>query len=138
MNIIIIIVFLLVFAYVYSMQIVPRIRALDNFHKVCNIFLPGIDFSWLRGEKYYRDNTTIEDRLRLRECIATNWNVLHFCLFFVIGVLCPNVKFLLTIFLLSVIFELYEYHAYKCHDVTDCLYNAAGLGMAYIFKRALS
>jgi len=71
---------------------------------------------------------------KLQTCMLSLWGVLHLVVFFLGGLLCPDL--LIPAILFSIVFEAVEYLQYKCHDLFNLVLNIGGflLGM-FIYRR---
>jgi hypothetical protein len=88
---------------------------------------------FVKGEKYIVQMSD-EENLKFREeCIITIWNMLHFISH--LGVVFFFPYFYREIFAVSFLFEIYEYYVFKCHDISDIIYNVAGLYLGYKLRQ---
>ena len=121
-----------IIAYVLAIEIAPKISLCDSemctkfnkTHKSCiieNSTIARISTVG-RGNKYFigeGDNPTT-----LNNCVLTFWGSTHFLLYFVLGIIAPNLFW--ETFAVGVGFEIYEYYKFKCHDVFDIILNSSG------------
>lgn len=115
-------------AFVYVTIIAPQVpkcktekcRAVEDLHHTCMVCtgfsLPG------RGKNYFVGGQN--DPEELSKCLVTFWGATHFCLYFVLGMVAPDLFW--PTFFAGVAFEIYEYHALDCHDTFDIILNSAG------------
>lgn len=66
-----------------------------------------------------------ENKEFIRTCFTSIWHVIHFVGHLIGGFLFPMWWF--EILALTTAFELYEYFSCRCHDVSDVVYNTAGI-----------
>ena len=88
---------------------------------------------FVKGEKYIVQLSHEENIKFRKECIITTWNMLHFSAHLVMVFLFP--LFYREIFTVSFLFEIYEYYVFQCHDLSDILYNIAGLYLGYQLRQ---
>lgn len=117
--------------------VVDRIH--EVMHKYCTVrtknpWLQKIGHR-LRGENYITTNSPEDNQKYTRECIVTPWNMFHFSAHFVLVLLFPECW--VSIFLVSLTYEAYEYVAWKCHDYGDIFYNALGVALGLGVRQAL-
>lgn len=127
---------ILAVSYYYCICFAPSIegktdnlffRKLNNIHQSCvikcssdvckNIVKNG------RGDSYFI-STPKENQEYIKDCAVTFWGVSHFFMHFMIGLLLPD--FFIQSLLIGLIFEIYEYKKYKCHDLLDIPLNISG------------
>ena len=110
--------------YLTRTSYAPMVQKLYNHcyltcqHPICQTLLK------LRGDDYFLtfgDSTT---KTRVKTCLVSLWNVLHFVLFFILGRVVPNVFW--EVVVVSIIYEYAEYKLYNCHDAMDILWNISG------------
>jgi hypothetical protein len=137
---------LLSFAYVYCLEIAPRIankerwKRLNDIHESCFIDtapLTGRNYTYAngRGDDYYIGSMTRRKRQMLDTCLVTFWSFSHIVLYFAIGLLCPGKAGFA--FATGVAFEWYEYKVLGCHDLLDILFNGLGLIAGRAVGRAI-
>lgn len=88
---------------------------------------------FVKGENYVVQYTKEENKAFKRKCITTTWNLIHFLSHLVITFFFPY--FYIEIFIGSFVYEIYEYVWYKCHDLTDVLYNITGIFCGYNLRK---
>ena len=115
-------------AYVYAIIIAPKVTkctkdaclAAENIHRQCVVCtgysMPG------RGKNYYIGGNNSPEEMS--KCLVTFWGATHFALYFVLGMVAPDLFW--PTFVVGVAFEAYEYHAFDCHDAFDIVLNSAG------------
>ena len=86
-----------------------NLRGTDLF--VASHFTEGFDMEFL-------------DKIR-RCCIITGWNLSHFIVHFISGLLFPTL--VIEAILLGVTFEALEYQFLNCHDTMDLIMNISGV-----------
>jgi hypothetical protein len=92
------------------------------------------NFSYfVKGQKYVIQNSNDENEVFRSECITTTWNVFHFFSHFILVFIFPY--FYREIFAISFLYEIYEYFAFKCHDLSDVIYNIMGLFLGYQLRK---
>lgn len=110
--------------YLTHTSYAPIVQKLYN-HCYLTCQHPGCQFLLkLRGDDYFLtfgDSTT---EYRVKTCLISLWNILHFVLFFIMGLVVPNVFW--EVVLVSMIYEYAEYKLYNCHDVLDIVWNISG------------
>ena len=102
------------------------------FIKSDNIFLQKLSH-FVKGEKYIVQMSDEENLKFRKECITTIWNMLHFMSHLTVVFVFPY--FYREIFAVSFLFEIYEYYVFKCHDISDIIYNIAGLLLGYYLRK---
>jgi hypothetical protein len=102
------------------------------FKKTNNEIFKNIS-DFVKGENYVVQYSKEKNKQFKRSCITTTWNFIHFLLHLVITFFFPF--FYIEIFMGSFIYEIYEYFWYKCHDLTDVLYNITGIFCGYKLKK---
>lgn len=122
-------IFLICFAFVYSLYIVPNFSFLDSFHSRC-IQTINIDLSFLRGKNYYLNDETSTEKNK--NCLTTMWNGIHVLFYFILGLLFPEHIKILSF--LGIAFEVFEFFVFDCHDISDIIYNELGLLLSLGFK----
>ena len=107
--------------------------SVKNFHDNCHwqIRMPGCDFACLRGENYYLKSNAPVDSL------ITDYNIYHFLAYFLMTFLAPS---LFWAFLVGGLWwELMEtFEEVKCWDITDPIYNLAGLLLGLFARNKLN
>jgi hypothetical protein len=97
-----------------------------------NSFLQKLSH-FVKGEKYMVQLSHEENIKFCKECLTTCWNMMHFTSHLVVVFIFPY--FYREIFAVSFLYEIYEYFIYKCHDISDILYNVAGLLAGYNLRK---
>lgn len=120
---------LYVLAYVYALEIAPRVTKyasdswLESAHRKCIVksdtIAPTVTVG--RGSSYYIGAEN--DPQELKTCVVTFWGATHFFLYFMLGLF---TDLFWETFAVGVVFEVYEYYAYDCHDVFDIVLNSGG------------
>jgi hypothetical protein len=77
-----------------------------------------------RGKKYFI-GTPYYKQKEIKKCILTFWGLTHFVLYFILSYLFP--AFYIEFIILGILFEIYEYYKFKCHDYNDLILNALGI-----------
>lgn len=115
----------------------PILNAFNTMHESC-IARCDLDVciksTGTRGTNYYIGSTT-ENGNNLSNCIMTFWNFTHLILFFILGLLFANLW--VEIAAIGILFEIYEYYKFNCHDVLDIFYDLTGLFIGVILSRYL-
>jgi len=88
-----------------------------------------------RGNNYYISAMNSKKQDDLQKCLITFWGTTHFVLYVLIGYFCPNCFW--ESFIIGVLFELYEYHAFNCHDLLDIVLNTSGFFVGKLIRRYL-
>jgi hypothetical protein len=104
----------------------------DCFFNTKNYLLQKISF-FTKGEKYIVQKSDLENVKYRKECIITNWNMIHFASHLCITFLFPY--FYREIFACSFLYEIYEYIFFKCHDIADIFYNVIGIFTGYQLRQ---
>jgi len=99
-----------------------------SFITTTNPFLHQISH-FVKGENYLVQFSKEKITKYRKECIVTCWNFFHFIAHFVAVFMFPY--FFREIFLLSFLYEIYEYIVFKCHDLSDIVYNIMGIYLGY-------
>jgi len=102
------------------------------FIKSDTVFLQKLSH-FVKGEKYIVQMSDEENLKFRKECITTIWNMLHFMSHLTVVFVFPY--FYREIFAVSFLFEIYEYYVFKCHDISDIIYNIAGLLLGYYLRK---
>ena len=97
-----------------------------------NFFLQQLS-NFVKGENYVPTMTPEKNKKFRTECIVTTWNLLHFLSHLLVVFVFPY--FYREIFITSFIFEIYEYFGFKCHDLSDIIYNIVGLLAGYKLRK---
>ena len=132
----IILLSILLISYFYCMKFAPMIetkpsndffKKLNDVHQSCvikcssntckNVVQNG------RGDTYFI-STPKEKQEYIKGCAITFWGVSHFFMHFMIGFLLPD--FFIQSLTIGLLFEVYEYQVYKCHDMLDIPLNISG------------
>jgi hypothetical protein len=129
-------------AYIYGIKFAPYIREkkgkifnkLNKMHESC-IFKCKYckHFTKMRGSGYIIGENH-EDKTRKR-CLITWWSLTHILFYASLAYIAPD--YIPYFFAIGILFELYEYHYYKCHDVLDILWNTIGLFIGYNLHKML-
>lgn len=142
---VIIVIIILIIAYLYSIKFAvfaTKNRHLNKlldffhvFHKKCAIKCTTdtcANLTTFRGKQYYiADNDSNNDNIKY--CIATFWSIAHFTMFLIIGLLLPEHPIIAICG--GIIFEIYEYFAFKCHDALDIFWNTSGFAIGYTIAK---
>ena len=128
------IVFILFISFIYCIHFAPYIERkytnsfLDKIHKLCIYKCTTNDcikyIIRARGEKYFISTPPYKQK-EIKKCILTFWGVTHFILYFILSFLFPS--FYIEFFILGIIFEIYEYYEFSCHDYNDLILNTLGI-----------
>ena len=94
------------------------------FQKISNL---------VKGEKYVIQNSIEENKVFRNECVVTTWNFFHFLSHFFLTFFYPF--FYPEIFAISFLYEIYEYFSFKCHDLSDVMYNVIGIFGGYPLRK---
>lgn len=110
----------------------PICNKISNLHESCimgckNILCDIAKNS--RGNGYNAEITDDIKRNNLKTCFITFWNFTHFCLYFIIGFLLPDMFW--ESITIGVLFECYEKYKYDCADVIDVLCNTSGFLLGF-------
>ena len=135
------IVFVLFVAYIYCIYFAPYIERnytdsfIDKIHKLC-LYKCATDkcikyMIRTRGENYFISTPHYKQK-EIKKCILTFWGVTHFVLYFILSFLFP--AFYIDFFLLGIIFEIYEYYKFTCHDYNDLFLNTLGIVLGKILS----
>ena len=132
-----IVIIIYIIAYLYCLYYAPKIEHINDnsfqgkinkMNKSClyncktEICKDMVDNN--RGETYFIA-TKKEDQIHIKDCLLTFWGFTHFLLYFVLALLVPSLY--IEFFFIGVIFEIYEFYKYKCHDGTDIILNTLGI-----------
>lgn len=87
-----------------------------------------------RGTDYIYDSGNDHSELakNLEGCMVTGWNLSHFLFHLTLGFFFP--QYLFHMFILSAVFELFEFAWFNCHDSMDILLNTCGLILGRILS----
>lgn len=146
-NDVVLIICVMVVAYIYVIVISPMIEAqesgwmyhvqtgcaLECEHHLCKAATQG------RGEKYFlgqRPNSTVDNE-KIQGCFLTFWASTHFLMHFLLGILIPKLQAFYVTFVAGVLFEVYEFIHFRCHDPFDVICNTAGWWLGYSLRQAL-
>lgn len=138
----IMLILIFVAAYIYSITLNSHMTDNRNYNSIYD-YITGVHETCfvscdtdickkatsLRGKNYYFENG-IQTNFT---CIMTYWSMAHFLLFFLVGFLFPDL--LIEIALIGILFELYEYYRFDCHDALDILYDLSGMLLGYYTYR---
>lgn len=120
----------------------PKIAT--NFNTQCFIYNKNAAPILLRGRgtNYFLHNTrnaTAEQTNTIidysKNCIVTYWGLSHFTLYFLLGLLAPNLFWIS--FTVNILFEYLEYRLANCHDFFDIVLNTAGLITGYYLSSCI-
>ena len=91
-----------------------------------------------RGKGYFLKNgkQNAEQCDNLKYCVFTMWSFMHFIFYILIGFFCPSLFFLTLS--IGIIFEIFEYFTFDCHDILDVVYNSSGFGVGYLLHKLFS
>ncbi|AYV81799.1 MAG: hypothetical protein Harvfovirus63_2 [Harvfovirus sp.] len=130
----IIAILLYIAAYIYALKIAVGIghcndelcKKINSVHENC---IMGCDhkscaLTKSRGSNYFIGITDEEKKANLDRCLVTFWGATHFILYFLLGVLTPDLFW--ETFTVGVAFEIYEYYKYDCADGLDIILNTIG------------
>lgn len=81
----------------------------------------GKKYFFIRGEEY--------NDIYRKKCFLTTYHVAHFLMYVIYGFLFPAIFY--EIFVVSTLFEIFEYYYCNCEDIMDVLYNFIGLVVGY-------
>jgi lipid-A-disaccharide synthase-like uncharacterized protein len=124
------VIILYTIAYVYSLVYAPAIakdsnNIINSYHEsciygcqVCSKVTGG------RGNNYYISNMNPEKKSILSQCLLSFWGLTHFMLYFIIGIVAPNLFWETAI--VGAGFEVFEYFKYDCADPLDVIWNSLG------------
>ena len=132
---------ILCITYIYCIYFAPYIEKnyadsyLDKIHKLClykcstkncrNYMINT------RGSNYFISTPHYKQK-EIKKCILTFWGITHFILYFILSYLFPN--FYIEFFVLGIIFEIYEYYKFTCHDYNDLFLNTLGIFLGHILS----
>lgn len=134
---IIIILSILSIAYIYSLVYAPSIEnsnddsfttSISKMNKGCLLNCASeyckkyITDS--RGKQYFISMPPSEQEY-IKGCIITFWGMTHFLMYFILATLVP--AFYVELFFIGIVFEIYEYYKFDCHDVNDVYLNTMGI-----------
>lgn len=80
-----------------------------------------------KSDTYFPAASEEENRAFVKGCFMSRFQFIHLVGHFLMALVFPH--FIGTIWITTALFELYEYVGYRCHDVTDLLYNTIGLAL---------
>lgn len=133
----IIMIAMFVIAYIYCIMVAtyiqrnqdtsPLYKAINDLHESCLLPCEAETCKTLtsqRGSNYYIGATSEERKDQLGTCLFTYWSLQHFLFFFALGFLTPDLMF--EALSIGLLFEIYEYYRFDCHDVLDLLLNTLG------------
>lgn len=127
-------VILYIIAYIYSLVVAVDVKHcttevcgdINSMHESCiissNSWTKPLT-SW-RGDCYYIDGGAANSKSKLGGCLVTFWGLSHFLLYFALGMFTPDL--FKETFAVGVLFEIYEYWRYSCHDAFDIVLNTTG------------
>jgi hypothetical protein len=134
---IIIIITILTFAYIYCIIYAPLIEnsnddsfttQIANMNKSCLLQCKSEScknyISNNRGNQYFI-SIPISEQEEIKSCVITFWGFTHFLMYFVLALIVP--AFYIELFFIGVMFEIYEYYKYDCHDLNDIYLNVFGI-----------
>ena len=134
---ILIILTILTIAYVYALIYAPSIEnashntfegSVSKINKSCLLNCKSENckdyIAKNRGKQYFISIPTHEQEY-IKSCVITFWGFTHFFMYFILSLLVPS--FYLEFFAIGVLFEIYEYYKYDCHDVNDIYLNTFGI-----------
>ena len=135
------ITFVLFVTYIYCIYFAPYIEKkypdsfLDKIHKLC-LYKCGSDkcrqyMISTRGENYFISTPPYKQK-EIKKCILTFWGFTHFVLYFILSFLFPS--FYIEFFGLGIMFEIYEYYKFTCHDYNDLILNTIGILLGKILS----
>ena len=140
-NIKILTVFLII-SYIYSIYIAPYYETthansfINKIHKSCVV--PCKDdicknLMKQRGKKYFIGVTDEEDVKNMSNCFITFWGFTHLIFYVIVGIFLPNL--VIETIIIGVLFEVFEYIKFDCHDPLDVILNITGFFIGkYISK----
>lgn len=118
-------IYALVFAPFVSQAVKenPNYKPIEDVHRSCVAGCESASFliEKGRGDQYY---IGAENSTDINNCVVTFWGLTHFVLYFVLGMVAPNLFW--ETFMLGVGFEVYEYVEYGCQDIFDIVLNSTG------------
>jgi hypothetical protein len=128
---------ILTIAYIYCFIFTPIIENINDdsvagliskIHKTCFMNCKSKQckdiITNFRGDTYFI-STPKNEQKNIHNCIITFWGLTHIILYFILTFLIPS--FYIEFFILGILFEIYEYYFYKCHDITDIFLNTLGI-----------
>ena len=77
-----------------------------------------------RGKNYFI-STPLHEQKNIKKCILTFWGFTHFLFYLVLSYLFP--AFYMDFIIIGILFEVYEYYQFICHDFNDLLLNLLGI-----------
>lgn len=126
---------ILTIAYIYSIILAPKLinnEKINNIHESCFINCKyNICNLSSRGDNYYINSSKTSEK-----CMMTFWGFTHVLLYTILGFLFPDM--FIQLFLLGIIFEIYEKYKFDCHDTLDIYFNTIGLLIGYTASSYLS
>jgi hypothetical protein len=132
-----------IIAYVYAIEIAPVLPHIDipiakkinSIHESCVVKCDATaDLVGLgRGSTYFigKDNNPAE----MNKCAITFWGMSHYLFYSIAGFVFPDL--FIETFLIGIGFELYEKHAFDCHDSLDIVLNSLGFASGWLIRRKI-
>jgi hypothetical protein len=134
---IMLILIILSMAYIYCFTLAPIIDSIKGntiietirkIHRMCYFDCNSKNcndiITTFRGENYFLTDSEL-DQKNINNCIITFWGLSHILLYFILTFLLPS--FYIEFFIFGIIFEIYEYYFFKCHDIMDIFLNTIGI-----------
>ena len=87
-----------------------------------------------KSKSYNTVMTPDENAAFVKRCLITKWHAIHFVGHIMVAFFLP--LFPIEIILASTAYEIYEYFRCKCHDVSDIVYNVAGVMCGVYLRRS--
>ncbi len=134
---ILLLIFIYSIAYYYCIVYAPTIEnnkddswvtKLSNMNKSCLVNCKTKECE--THIKNSRGNTYLislpkEEQGYLKKCLITFWGFSHFLLYFVLAFFVP--KLYIEEFIIGILFEIWEYYKFDCHDMNDIVLNGIGI-----------
>lgn len=141
---ILIILLILSLAFIYSLIFAPSIEniksddflgSISKMNKSCLLNCSTDECNTYirknRGNQYFISIPKNEQD-DIKGCIITFWGLSHLIMYFLLAFFVPS--FYIELFFIGVAFEIYEYHAFDCHDMNDIYLNTIGILLGRYFS----
>jgi hypothetical protein len=122
--------------YIYCIIFAPYVEQnntglfsyIDKMHKKC-LYSCKSDQCYeyminTRGENYFI-STPIYKQKSIKKCMFTFWGFTHFIFYLILSFLFPS--FYMEFIIIGILFEIYEYYRFNCHDFNDLILNGLGI-----------
>jgi len=141
---ILIILSILILAYIYCLIYAPSIEnslpgtipaKFAKMHTSCSMTCKTKQckkhIKITRGDKYFI-SLPEHEQIHIKSCVVTFWSLSHLAMYFILTYLVPS--FYIELFFIGLVFEIYEYYKFKCHDINDIFFNTTGILLGKYFS----